>query len=367
MMILAGIIIIFTISQMIVAFVNLVSETSLPDTRSSLPDNVSPSVSILIPVRNEEKNIANILDDLISRDFQNIEIILFNDQSEDTSAAIIQEYRKRDKRIHLLHSEGLPEGWLGKNCACHSLSKHAKGDYLLFLDADVRIGGNAPGKALSYALKHDLSLISVFPRQIIITAGERITVPNMNYILVSLLPLILVRKSKYPSLAAANGQFMFFRAADYHLHEPHKLMRNHKVEDILIARYLKKTGLKISCLLGDDDISCRMYNGFHEATEGFSKNVLEFFGNSFFLSLLFWLTTSFGFLIVFFYLPLPVFVFYLAAYILTRVFISAASRQNILFNLLMIIPLQISLGIFIYKALINKFFRKYQWKGRSIS
>jgi len=87
--------------------------------------------------------------------------------------------------------------------------------------------------------KHNLSLISIFPKQVIISPGERITVPNMNYILLSLLPLIFVKKLKYPSMAAANGQFMFFRAEDYHSIEPHRLMKKDKVEDISTARYLK--------------------------------------------------------------------------------------------------------------------------------
>lgn len=188
----------------------------------------------------------------------------------------------------------------------------------------------------------------------------------MNFILVSLLPLILVRKSKFQSLAAANGQFMFFRSDVYKNVYPHKLFKSNKIEDIAIAREFKKQGIGIACLLGDDKIKCRMYTGFSDSVNGFSKNVIEFFGGSFLTAFLFWLVTSFGFLAIIFGLPPFFFAVYLIICILTRVFISAASGQNKFLNLIFIIPLQISLGIFIYKAFINKSFRKFQWKGRYI-
>jgi glycosyltransferase involved in cell wall biosynthesis len=362
MIILAYIILAFTLIQLLVALMNLISETSLPEKIIKS----SELVSVMIPARNEESNIGNILQDLIRQDYSNIEIIVFDDQSEDKTRKIVNGFAAADTRIRLVSSEELPEGWLGKNYACHSLSKYSKGDYLLFLDADVRIKNNTIGKAVSFSGKNDLSLISIFPKQIIGSVGERITVPNMNYILLSLLPLVLVRKSKFPSLSAANGQFMFFRAGIYHSTEPHMLMKNNKVEDISIARYLKQNQLKIACLLGDDDINCRMYNGFKEATAGFSKNVIAFFGNSFLLATMFWLVTTFGFLAVLVFLAKWLLIVYLAAYLLTRVFISISSHQNIFYNLAFIIPLQISMGIFINKAFINKFFMKYQWKGRSI-
>lgn len=362
MTILAYIIFVFTIIQLLVALMNLIWGTTLPESAGGS----SELVSVLIPARNEENNIGNILQDLIKQEYSNIEIIVFDDQSEDRTREIVKEFAATDTRIRLISSEGLPEGWLGKNYACHSLSKYSKGYYLLFLDADVRVKNNTIGKAVSFSRKHDLTLISIFPKQIIGSAGERITVPNMNYILLSLLPLLLVRKLKFPSLSAANGQFMFFKAGIYNSIEPHLMMKNDKVEDISIARYLKQNRHKISCLVGDDDINCRMYSGFTDAVTGFSKNVIAFFGDSFLLALIFWLVTTFGFLAILFCLSKWLLIVYLAAYLLTRILISVSSHQNILYNLVLIFPLQITMGIFIYKAFINKFFRKYQWKGRSI-
>jgi glycosyltransferase involved in cell wall biosynthesis len=362
MIVVAYIILAFTAMQLIVALMNLLPGASLP----KKADSSSELVSVLIPARNEEKNIGNILQDLIGQEFENIEIIVFDDQSEDNTRTIVEGFSYSDKRIRLVSSPGLPEGWLGKNHACHSLSEYAKGKYLLFLDADVRIKNNTIGKTVAFAKKEGLSLISIFPKQVIVSIGEKITVPNMNYILLSLLPLVFVRRSKFTSLSAANGQFMFFSADDYHSIKPHRLLKGNKVEDIAISKYLKEKDHKIACLAGDDNINCRMYTGFSDAAEGFSKNVIAFFGNSFLFAVMFWLITTFGFLVPLFFLSKDLFVGYLIAYLLTRVFISIASYQNIIENLGFIIPLQYSMGIFIYKAFINKFYKKFQWKGRNI-
>jgi len=362
MTLIAWLIIIFTIIQMTVALTNLMVERNLPESDERSGD----LVSVLIPARNEENNIVNILTDLINQDHENVEIIVFNDQSEDNTAAIVNSFIEKDKRITLINSEGLPEGWLGKNYACHKLSQNATGRYLLFLDADVRIINRLIDNAVFFARKHNTGLISIFPKQIIVSLGEKITVPNMNYILVSLLPLILVRKSRFPSLAAANGQFMFFRSDVYRNTLPHELMKNNMIEDIATAREFKKRGIKIACLLGDDKITCRMYKGFPDAVNGFSKNVIGFFGGSLIMALIFWLITSFGFAVILFTLPPVFFYVFVILYLLTRIFVSDASGQNIFLNILFIIPLQASLCIFIYRAFVNKNFRKFQWKGRNI-
>jgi glycosyltransferase involved in cell wall biosynthesis len=352
----------FSILQFLVVIVNVIFEPKLPQgefTKESL-------ISVLIPARNEENNIGNILNDLIHQNYRNIEIIIFNDQSDDQTAQIVNKFVSIDNRISLINSNGLPEGWLGKNYACSSLSSKAKGNYYLFMDADVRISGDIILDAISYSEHYSLGLLSIFPKQIIQSRGEKATVPNMNYILLSLLPLILVRKSKNPAFAAANGQFMFFNAQQYKSLLPHERMKDNKVEDIAIAKFYKKNNIPVSCLVGNDEIRCRMYFDFVGAVNGFSKNVIAFFGNSFILAILFWLTISIGFVAVVMALPLSIVLFYGMIYFLTRILISRISKQKIFDNLLYLIPQLLSCGIFIYKALLFKFSKEYQWKGRSI-
>jgi glycosyltransferase involved in cell wall biosynthesis len=362
MLFIAWFVFVFTILQLVITLANLFISSKLPE--GSIKEN--PLVSILIPARNEENNIGNILNDLLNQNYQEIEVIIFNDLSTDKTAEIIKEFAETDTRIKLINSDHLPDGWLGKNWACHSLSKQARGEYLLFLDADVRLSNGIIIKAISYINRLKAALVSIFPKQIIKTTGEKITVPNMNFILLSLLPLVLVRKSVFSSLAAANGQFMLFNSEIYKSLNPHEKMKNNKVEDIEIARYLKMSKYKIACLVGDKSVQCRMYKGFNEAVNGFSKNVTAFFGNSLILSFIFWLVTTFGFIFILMKLTFPLFITWLIAYILIRIIISAVSEQNAMENLLFLIPQQISLGLFLYHAFINKNIKTYQWKDRNI-
>lgn len=361
MIYLAYFILAFSIIQLAVALTNVLFVPKLKPSGS----NFNGLVSILIPARNEEKNIANLLHDLQNQDYQNIDVIVFNDLSSDKTEEIVSNIAKTDKRIQLINSDGLPNGWLGKNFACNSLAMHAKGDYLLFLDADVRVKGGIIKNTIAIAEKHKLGLLSIFPKQKMLSLGELLTVPNMNYILLTLLPLVLVFKSKFASLAAANGQFMLFSKTKYFETLPHEKFKNNKVEDIEIARYYKQNNIPIACLLGNYTIECRMYNCFNEAVNGFSKNVVIFFGNSFSVALIFWLITCLGFLV--FLYDLKILILYFSIVLITRTLVSIASKQNVLANLILIIPQQLSLGLFIYKAFTNKLKNQHQWKGRNIS
>jgi glycosyltransferase involved in cell wall biosynthesis len=352
----------FAIIQMIVAIINVLLAQKLHSTDGSFHS----LVSVLIPARNEENNIASLLNDLLNQDYQNIEIIVFNDLSTDRTEEIVSSFVKSDKRVRLINSDGLTNGWLGKNFACHNLAKQAQGEYLLFVDADVRIKGDVIINSISIAEKHQLGLLSVFPKQLMKSGGEYLTVPVMNYILLTLLPLVLVHKSKNPSLAAANGQFMLFKRASYIQMLPHEKFKSSKVEDIDISRFFKTKNIPIACLLGDHTIECRMYNSFTEAVNGFSKNVVHFFGNSFLAAFLFWGITTLGFIVVVISFPLYLCCLYLLIVLMTKMIVSIISKQNILMNTIFFLPQQITLGMLIYKALLNRINKQYQWKGRSI-
>ncbi|WP_297090491.1 glycosyltransferase family 2 protein [uncultured Draconibacterium sp.] len=363
MIIAAWIILIFTALQLWVVLINTFFSQPL---RAQSEQNY-PLVSILIPARNEEENIGLLLNDILQQNYQNFEILVFNDQSVDRTAEQVKNAAQNDKRIHLVNSSGLPDGWLGKNYGCYSLAQKAKGDYLLFLDADVRIAGNILTSTLQKMQRYKLGLLSIFPKQKMRTWGEYITVPNMTFILLSLLPLIFVRVLPFVSMAAANGQFMLFNAQTYRKHQPHATFCNNKVEDIAIAQYLKQNKIKIACLQGNNNIACHMYGSFSEAVNGFSKNVIMFFGNSAVLAVLFWLITTFGFIPVVLAMPKSLMLTYFIIFLSIRILVSLTSRQNAAKNVLLIIPQQISLGIFIATAFRNKTNKSFTWKGRNIS
>lgn len=352
----------FAFLRLLIAVVNHLSK-SHPEYKGL---QASPLLSVLIPARNEEHNIGSLLDDLTKQDYSNIEILVYDDVSEDNTKAIVKEKAEKDQRISYMEGMPLPNGWNGKNYACHQLAQAATGHYFLFLDADVRVGNGLFKNTLSMAEKHSLQLLSIFPKQEMKTFGEKITVPVMNWILTSLLPLPLVLKSKRPSLAAANGQFMLFEKENYRKQRWHEAFKKEKAEDIAIMKSIKKNGFRGLTLLGDDSIRCRMYSGFEEAIEGFSKNVNAYFGNNYLLTLLFTLLTTFGFLPVLLYADLFLLLIYLATILSIRLFTSLAGKQNALINLLLL-PLQQAALVIMVASSVKKSIRKdHQWKGRKI-
>ena len=322
-------------------------------------------ISVLIPARNEETNIDILLESLNKMKNKNVEIIFFDDQSSDDTAQIVKEFSQKDDKIQLVQSANLPSGWLGKNHACYQLAQHAKGKYFLFIDADVKLHGNILADAVFYLEKYKLGLLSVFPKQIQISIGEKLTVPLMNYILLTLLPLIFVRVSPFISHAAANGQFMLFEAETYKKLQPHCLFKESSVEDIAISRFYKKQRIKIACLTGEARIECRMYNSYTDALNGFSKNIFMFFGNMPVLAFLFWLCAAFSII------PLIIFdqklvLVYLSVVVLIQFLYAITSKQNVLSTVLFFpIHLFYMLHIMI-KGLITKKKKNYTWKGRNI-
>jgi glycosyltransferase involved in cell wall biosynthesis len=326
-----------------------------------------PLVSVLIPARNEEKNIGNLLNDLQNQSYSNIEIIVFNDQSTDRTEEIVEAFTNADNRFRMGNSEGLPNGWLGKSFACHQLSQKASGDYFLFLDADVRVESELIESALAQMQQHQLKLLSIFPKQEMKTLAEKVTVPVMNSILLSLLPMILTRESSRPSLAAANGQFMLFEKEAYLQLQPHEKVKKDLVEDILIARLYKKAGLKMQCMTGNETIRCRMYQNLNDALNGFSRSVAEFFGGSHLAAFLYWLFGTFGIFAIIFGLSAPFSFIALALILGIILFVSTASKQPFWQNLLFAIPRQLLLGAIIFLSFRNKKLKKTKWKGRNIS
>lgn len=362
MITLSLIVLAFALVQFSVALCNVVFRTNIP---IGLPTSDS-LISILIPARNEEHNIARLLGDLVESKDAHVEILVLDDDSDDQTAAVVSRFAKQDSRIQLIQSSNLPAGWLGKNFACYSLSKQARGDHFLFLDADVRLKGEMIRSSVDWMKQKNMGLLSIFPKQEMHTVGEKITVPIMNYILLTLLPLPLVRWSKYTSLAAANGQFMLFESSVYQDLNPHEKEKGNKVEDIAIARYYKSNKISVACLLGEDSIQCRMYDGYSDSIKGFSKNITEFFGGSLVIAILFWFITTWGFILVIISFGIKLSIAYLVVLISTRVLVSIASHQNIFINLLYLIPQQLNIGIILILAFKSKFFTGFLWKGRAI-
>jgi len=324
-------------------------------------------VSLIVPARNEAASLGSLLNDLLSQQGVKVEIIVFDDESTDATADIVKTAAAADARIRLRSSTGLPPGWLGKNHACHEAALQAQGDYLLFVDADVNlVAPTLVARAVEYAKRYHLNLLSIFPRQRCETLGEQLTVPLMNLILLSLLPLVLIRRSRRPVFSAANGQFMLFEADAYRRLLPHQAVKADRVEDIRIARFYKQQGLRIATLASEPDLTCRMYTGYKAAIDGFSKNVLQFFGGSALLAILYWTLTTLGLFPVLAVFGLDGLLLYGSLAVLIRVLVSQTSHQPVAENLLFMIPQQITMALMLCKAMAKNAHHQLIWKDRSV-
>ena len=363
MIVLAIVAWVFLLVRLGVVVSNLLGRQWLRD----LTTDVLPFVSILIPARNEEKVIGKLLDSVTHQDYPALEVIVYDDDSTDATSLIVEDRVKRDTRFSMVRGGPLPEGWLGKNHACHQLALRAKGDYFLFLDADVEIGPRLIQNALAHLTHNNLKLFSIFPQQIMRSWGERITVPVMNHILLTLLPLALIKNDRRASLSAANGQFMLFDGTVYRDQWFHKQLKDQVVEDIMIMRHLKKKGFRVHTLLSNGQIRCRMYESFHEAIRGFSRNVIDYFGGNVLAMILYTIFSVFGFIFVFFGLPLWYFICYILANILMTAFVSWLSRQSVFLNLLLLPVQKITFILMGTRAIMNKIAGNSDWKGRKIN
>lgn len=352
----------FLILRFAVTLFNFISNPKLPNSGRRYND----AVSILIPVRNEEEDILNLLKSIQQQDYTNYEVLVLDDHSTDNTLALCRIFAQNDDRFKILPGEELPAEWLGKNFACCQLAKAAAGKYLLFLDADETIANGLIDNAVHRMKVNRLSLLSLFTNQVMLSAGERLVVPLMHFLLLNLLPLRLVRLVKNPLFAAASGQFMLFDADNYHENQWHEQVKNKVVEDIEIMKQLKGYGYNGEALLANGYIFCRMYKTFNEGLQGFGKNLLAGFNHNIIGLLIYLVMVVLGPVFIAFFLGFELFLFAATLIVLSRVMISLASGQNPWLNIVLH-PLQIiSLVCIAIVSITNRITHKVSWKGRNI-
>jgi chlorobactene glucosyltransferase len=273
--------------------------------KPSTPLSPPPLVSILVPARNEARNIAGCLSSLLAQDYPNFEVIVLDDNSEDDTKTIASQLIEREgkqKKAAVVGGSPLPEDWSGKNWACHQLAQHAKGEFLLFTDADTTHAPGTVTAAIRFAQSRNAGLLTAWPRFVTKTLGEKVIIPIIVLIglvfcahwLIALLQRFPVVARKLGSrftraIGAANGQFMFFTRDCYNKIGGHAALRDNIVEDVALGR-------EVTARMGDGMRLCicdafrfsqvRMYRSFQETWAGFSKNLRAMFGQQRFV---FWL------------------------------------------------------------------------------
>ena len=247
-----------------------------PPLAGPLPDPL-PLVSVLVPARDEERNIGRCLDSLLQQDYPHLEILVLDDDSSDRTAEVVAEYARRDSRVRLLRGRPLCAGWHGKAYACHQLALQARGQWLLFTDADTVHTPVSVSSSVRAAHRENGDLITYVPYLPAGSFSEKVLMPVVAFFPLFILPLGLVTRSSEPLFSFAFGPLMFFRASFYRKMGGHLAVRQEITEDMALGRLVKQHGGRLLFLNGRDILSVRLYHNMGEIWRGFAKSAYAAF------------------------------------------------------------------------------------------
>jgi hypothetical protein len=243
-------------------------------------------VTVVLPVRDEEAHVQDCLQALLAQQgVADLRVVVVDDGSTDATAALVRAVD--DPRVRLVPAGPPPPGWLGKPAACAAGVAAAEADgrcgdgaLLAFVDADVRLFPDALAGAVAVLDAHDLDLVSPWPRPLAQSLAERLVQPLAPWLWHTTLPVRLAERSRRPSLAAANGQFLVITAAGYRRAGGHAAVRGEVLEDIALLRAVKRAGGRGGPVDGSRLAACRMYDDWPALRDGYAKSLWAAVGGS---------------------------------------------------------------------------------------
>jgi chlorobactene glucosyltransferase len=235
-------------------------------------------VSVLIPARNEATRVEACVRGMLGGSLQPDEVVVCDDGSTDGTADVVRRLAAEDARVRLITAGPLPAGWVGKPHACHRLAQEARGDVLVYVDADTVAGRECLARLGSLLADYRADVATVAPRQRMHSFGERMIVPLLALSYVAWLPLPLVWRSRDSRFLVANGQLLAVRRAALEASGGWAAVAGEVVDDMAICRRVKETGGRVVFADGARMAECRMYDGAGEVWRGFSKNLYEGLG-----------------------------------------------------------------------------------------
>jgi chlorobactene glucosyltransferase len=266
------------IFQALILLVILSNVRLLHQARRYSPPPAFPKVTILVPARNEENNIAGCIRSLLVQDYPAFEILVLDDQSSDDTRIILEQIASLHPSLRVLVGKTPPDGLLGKNWACVQLVQQAQGDLLFFTDADTLHHPQTIRASVTALLGTQADMVTGFPRQRVHSWGEKLLVPFFSWAILSFIPLELAYRLRLPGLSCAVGQMMLFRREAYETIGGHERLGLSIVDDLMLARRIKAAGLRWRVVFIADLITCRMYQNSREALCGLEKNLFAAFG-----------------------------------------------------------------------------------------
>lgn len=238
----------------------------------------TPRFTVMVPARNEEDNIRQCVESLLSQDYPDFEVLVIDDNSTDNTHNILKELSKKDSRLSVYKGSTLPKGWYGKPWALQQLSHYATGEYFLFTDADTVHKPNSLAFIATNMVHHKADLISALPNEIIKSFGELINVPALYVMTTVIMPLPAIDLMKWKEASYCLGQYFCIKADVYREIEGFEHVRHLITEDVAFGKEVKRRGFKTLFLDGQKYVDCHMYSSYLESFRGFGKNIYSSIG-----------------------------------------------------------------------------------------
>ncbi|MFU8849890.1 glycosyltransferase [Micromonospora sp. SL1-18] len=246
------------------------------------PVEVTEAVAVLLPLRDEADRVTPCLRALLAqRGVPDLRIVVLDDGSTDDTADVVRAVAGDDPRVTLFTGAAPPPGWLGKPHACWQLATrtHPAPTVLAFVDADVVLTPYAVASAVTELRAAGVTLLSPYPRILVGAAADRLVQPLLQWLWLTFLPLRAMERSPRPSLAAAGGQFLVVDRAGYLRAGGHAAVADRVLEDIELARAVKRAGGRIALADGSRLATCRMYETWPQLRDGYTKSLWASFGH----------------------------------------------------------------------------------------
>ena len=239
---------------------------------------LAEAVGVLVPMRNEAANVEGLIATLAAQE-GSFRFYLLDDNSEDQTFELLQQFTKADSRFTVLKGAALKDKWIGKTWALQQLFDASSEEILVSIDADVRLTNDAINKAVTALNSTQLDFISPYPRQIAKTFAERLVQPLLQWSWLTTVPLRYAEKSGQKSMAVANGQFFVVRRSALTSIGGYQSVKHADIDDVFLARELVKNGSCGTVINGSDIAETRMYASWSQIESGYGKSLSKAFGS----------------------------------------------------------------------------------------
>lgn len=237
------------------------------------PPATGPLVSVVIPARNESATIETVVRSVLASTYRPLELLVVDDRSTDDTAALVERLAAVDSRVRLLRGEPLPQGWYGKPWACLQGYRGARGELLLFTDADTRHHPELLARSVGALQSERADLLTVAPRQLCLSFWERVVMPQIWLLLALRYHPERVNRARHERDVIANGQYILVPRASYEAVGTHEVVRGEVAEDLALAQAFHRAGRRLYFAFAERLMETRMYRSLPEIVEGWSKNM----------------------------------------------------------------------------------------------